>query len=41
MLAREEAKAAFVFFDYFTDGGAVSVAQFVSRFEWSSSERAR
>ena len=41
MIEREETKAPPRSFDDFTDGGAVSVAQFVSRLGWSSPERAR
>ena len=39
MIAREEAKAAPRLLDNFTDGGTVSVSEFVTRLAWSSSDR--
>ena len=41
MIARAEAKAAPRFFADFTDGGTVSVSEFVTRLDWSSPDRAR
>ena len=41
MIAREEAKAAPRLFDDFTDGGTVSVSEFVTRLRWSCSDRAQ
>ena len=40
MIAREEAKAAPRWFDDFTDGGTVSVSEFVTRFRWTCPDRA-
>ena len=39
MIAREEAKIAPRLFNDFTDGGTVSVSEFVTRLAWSSPDR--